>query len=587
MSKAYQNVLNTKVTPQNLPIPGREAEMAPNNAGGHTFTLDKWGQLDRFLVLGSEGGTYYQSEQALTLDNAKNLKACVEEDGRRVVERATEISVGGRAPKNDPAIFALAVSCSFGDEGTRRAAYSALPQVCRIGTHLFTFCSYTSSMRGWGKGLRKAVQRWYSERNSDQITYQLVKYRQRNGWSHRDTLRLAHVSDPDESKNAAYRWATGQPLAAREVTRKLTGKVSTYPSVEGHLPKLIQGFERAQVSTDEKELVSLIQEYGLPWEALPTEALKSARVWETLLPTLPLTALVRNLGRLTSLGIIAPLSEGAKLVQGKLADGDHLRKSRVHPMAVLIAAKQYGAGKGLKGSLTWTPNQGVLDALDAAFYLAFGNVPSTGKNLLLALDVSGSMSIPVSGASNLTCIEAVAALALITANVESNYHMIAFSNKGKSFFGNPEGRYAAYGGTYANRDGVSEVEISPKMRLDKVVSYMARDLGAGMTGTDCSLPMTWANEKNVPVDGFCIYTDNETWAGKIQPAQALVQYRKNQQRDSKLVVCAMTATKFSIADPQDPGMLDVVGFDAGTPQVISSFISPEVSIPPDAVEEAE
>ena len=33
----------------------------------------------------------------------------------------------------------------------------------------------------------------------------------------------------------------------------------------------------------------------------------------------------------------------------------------------------------------------------------------------------------------------------------------------------------------------------------------------------------------------------------------------------------MLADEFSIADPNDPGMLDVVGFDTATPQLVSDF----------------
>jgi 60 kDa SS-A/Ro ribonucleoprotein len=33
----------------------------------------------------------------------------------------------------------------------------------------------------------------------------------------------------------------------------------------------------------------------------------------------------------------------------------------------------------------------------------------------------------------------------------------------------------------------------------------------------------------------------------------------------------MVANAFSIADPNDPGQLDIVGFDTATPQLISDF----------------
>ena len=48
----------------------------------------------------------------------------------------------------------------------------------------------------------------------------------------------------------------------------------------------------------------MINEHNLPWEAIPTEWLASRQVWETLIPRLPLNALLRNLGRLTANGAL-------------------------------------------------------------------------------------------------------------------------------------------------------------------------------------------------------------------------------------------------------------------------------------------
>ena len=69
-----------------------------------------------------------------------------------------------------------------------------------------------------------------------------------------------------------------------------------------------------------------------------------------------------------------------------------MRKARVHPIALLSALRTYAAGRGVRGKHTWTPVGQIVDALDAAFYTAFENVEPTGKRLLLALDVSGSMT---------------------------------------------------------------------------------------------------------------------------------------------------------------------------------------------------
>ncbi len=112
------------------------------------------------------------------------------------------------------------------------------------------------------------------------------------------------------------------------------------------------------------------------------------------------------------------------------------------------------------------------------------------------------------------------------------------------------------------------LDISPRQRLDQICNYVQT---LPMGGTDCALPMLNAAANRIPVDIFEIYTDCETWAGAIHPTQALKQYRQKMGIPAKLVVVGMTATNFTIADPQDQGSLDVVGFDTAAPNLISDF----------------
>ncbi|HET7550099.1 MAG TPA: hypothetical protein VFK04_02340, partial [Gemmatimonadaceae bacterium] len=86
--------LRRLVAPQAEPIPG--TAQVPNSAGGFTWAVDRWARLDRFLILGSEGGTFYVGERELTRESAKSAIECVAEDGARVVRRVVEISQSGR-----------------------------------------------------------------------------------------------------------------------------------------------------------------------------------------------------------------------------------------------------------------------------------------------------------------------------------------------------------------------------------------------------------------------------------------------------------------------------------------------------------
>src|SRR5918999_2327145 len=187
---SYLKRHGTRRVPQWVPILG--ADQVPNSAGGFAWAVDDWTRLRRFLVLGSEGGSYYASEWTLTRENAQALERCLAEDGLRAVAGIVRVSHEGRARKNDPALFALAMAAGIGDEPTRKAALEALPRVARTGTHLFQFAAFVEGFRGWGRSLRRAVGRWYAAQPVDALAYQAVKYRQRAGVTHRDLLCLAH-----------------------------------------------------------------------------------------------------------------------------------------------------------------------------------------------------------------------------------------------------------------------------------------------------------------------------------------------------------------------------------------------------------
>lgn len=545
-AKNLSNTVNSKATPQMKVIPGREADMAQNNAGGYVFTVSPWTALDRFLILGTEGGSYYAGESKMSQDNAKGIISLLGTDGVKVVDRVVEISDSGRAPKNDPALFVLALASAYGDDATRKAAFAALPKVARIGTHLFHYAMFVDGMRGWGRGLRNAIGAWYQNQPVDKLALQLIKYQQRDGWSNRDLLRLSHPKTADAARDALYSWATkgyGEMPAEKQTS----------------LHDLVQAAERAKVSTDVNEVVSLIETYNLPREAIPTNFLNDKKIWKALLAKMPMTAMIRNLAKMTSIGLLDPLTAESKLVVDKLGSADALKQARIHPIALLNALMTYNKGQGIKGSLSWSPNQRIVDALDAGFYTSFGNVTPTNLSTLLAIDVSGSMTYGnIAGCPGLTPRTASAAMALITMNVESNYEVIGFT----------PGGFSASGSKYGYGSSVKSLAISPKMRITDVIRYMDKQ---GFSGTDCALPMLYAEANNIGVDSFSVYTDNETYQGTIHASQALKQYRSKTGRNSRLAVVGMTATNFTIADPKDRGMMDVTGFDSAAPEIMSQF----------------
>ncbi len=549
-TKHFATRLTRLATPQAEAIPG--TSQVPNSAGGFAWPVDKWARFDRFLIFGSERGTYYIRERTLTVENATNARDCITEDGPRAVRRIVEISAAGRAPSNDPALFALAMCAGLGNDATRTMALEALPEVARTGTHLFHFLQYIRAFRGWGRGVRRAVGRWYTAKPAPAIAYQMLKYQARDGWTHRDALRLSHPKAPTVGHDVLFRYATNGWEGVLELegvdTLDIVGLIESIKSL-------------AHLTPD--EAAKVISRMKLTREMVPTELLTHAVVWDALLERMPLTAMIRNLGVMTKVGLITPRSNATRKVADRLTDHEALRGARVHPVAVLAALKTYAQGRGMKGSGKWASVAQVVDALDTAFYLSFENAPTTGKRIMLALDVSGSMGASVFGMDYLSCREASAAMALVTAATEPQHRFVAFTA------GDYPSQWTKTLGTKYNA-GLSPLAISPRQRLDDVV----RAIGTlPFGGTDCALPMVEATKHRWPVDAFVVFTDNETWAGNIHPAQALRVYRERMGIAARLVVVAMASNGFSIADPDDGGMLDIAGFDTATPTVLADFIT--------------
>lgn len=546
----YSKHFSTKKTTQSQKLPG--SKQIQNSDGCYVYGVDDWKRLDRFLILGSEGGSYYATERALTVENAEAVVRCVKGDGARAVKQIVEVSHAGRAAKNDPAIFALAIAAKLGDEATRREAYAAMPIVCRIPTHLFAFVEFCEGFGGWGRGMRNAVSNWYTGRKSGQLAYHLAKYQQRNGWSNRDLLRLAHAKPQSPVQNALFRW-----VVKGELGDTITG--GTPEDLKAL--QLIEGFERAKRTESPAEAATLVREFRLTREMLPTRVLTDARVWEALFEKMPMTAMLRNLGNMSKCDLLKPFSDIAKEVVSRLTNKEVLAKARIHPLQVLTALNTYRRGQGVKGKGSWTPVSKVNDALEEAFYLSFENIEPTGKRHLLCIDTSGSMASGaysggffgiyggdyrgIQSLGGMTPREAAAAMSMVTARVESESLFISYSVT------------------------ASELPFTAKWTLQEVLD---RTNKFPAYSTDCAAPIVHALKRDYDVDTIVLYTDSETNAtGSLQPVVALRKLRDKLGHDVKFIVVGMVSNGFTVADPDDGSMLDVVGFDTSAPRVMAEF----------------
>ncbi|HIK10325.1 MAG TPA: TROVE domain-containing protein [Oscillatoriaceae cyanobacterium M33_DOE_052] len=520
-------------TPQNQPIPGREQEMIRGRTGGYMFDAGIWKLLRRCLLIGTAQSTYYANKKALTDDFVAVVREAVAENPRRVAEEIVYAS-DGRAINNSAPIFAL-VLLSMGETPEAKKAFLEIfPQVVRTGSHFYEWLNYSKSLRGFGKVVREAGRNWLSQ-DAKSLAYQLLKYQQRLGFSHRDALRLFHMKPPTEDHNQLFSWVVkGWEELPPEIGSEALAQVWWYEWLKRHPDQTHEAIIKGR----------LTHEMAAPVGKMDVQA------WQLLFEEMPVGAMLRNLGSLTELGVLQE-DKTANLdrVESVLNNKERLRKGRIHPLDALKALKTYQSGGRLGMSKkTWEPVPRIVDILEKTVALSFEVVEPTGKVFMHAVDISGSMGALVTSGV-LTCCEIATTMALVTAKAEKNYAIRGFSTK------------------------FCDLEITA---ADTFSSAVAKASDRNFGGTDASVAYDWMIKHQFKADVICFWTDSESWAGSRHPSQALAEYRQKVNPDVKAVYITLAPYRITLVDPTDPLSWDLSGFDPGIPRVIQMLAADEL-----------
>lgn len=522
-------------TPQTQPIPGREAEMIQGRSGGFMFDAGIWKMLRRCLLIGTAQSTYYAGKQELTEDFVAVVQQAIAEDANRVAQEILYAS-DGRAINNSAPIFAL-VLLSMGQQPEAKKAFQEIfPSVVRTGSHFYEWLNYTKSLRGFGKVIREVGKNWLSREDVKGLAYQLLKYQQRNGFSHRDALRLFHVKPPTEDHRVLFEWVVkGWQELPAEIPSEAVAQIWWYEWLKRNPSLTHEAIAKGH----------LTHEMAAPVGKMDRQA------WQLLFNEMPIGAMLRNLGSLTELGVLrADARANLDRVEAVLNNKRHLRKGRIHPIDVLKALKTYQSGGRLgRSQKTWNPVDRIVDILEKAVELSFDVVEPTGKVFMHAVDVSGSMSSYAVDSVGLSCCEIATTMALVTAKAEKNYMIRGFATEFR------------------------ELGITGK---DSFSSAIRKASNQNFGGTDASVAYDWMIKNKFKADVICFWTDSESWAGYRHPSQALAEYRKKVNKDIKAVYVTLAPYKITLVDPKDPLSWDMGGFDPGAPRVIQMLATGEL-----------
>ena len=502
VSQAAQSALVRAAVPQWFRI---DPDQIQGAAGGFVWKISDKEQTIRYLIIGSEGGNFYQTPQQVSSTCASCILRLTRtpDNFKWLCDTIRQVSAEGRAAKQESTLIALATIIVFAPTmEAKKQALDIVNDCVRIPTHLYMLTGYVKLFSkaghpkliaagtagaggqtqqpvtgsGFGRGIRRVFGDYFYTRKGSEIAMLMTKYQNREGWRIKDVLTLVHI-DQKKMKDDEGRLAIDWVFKPKEEFEEILKAAPPSPTAAlFNAIKEISGMvESPTFRSSQEELTRIIERInsaGLCREHLPSQLFKQRRIWEALLMNkgvsgkgkgMPLTALIRNLGKLstTEIGIIEARTTrdtnpnakiayaGARLatataaaestpqvfplghsqhyteyIYRRLTNARDIKGARIHPYNVLVAMLTYKKGCGDKGGLTWTPNIYILEALDIAFKLAFQNITPTGKRIKIALDVSGSMSSAFcTGSPIVNCATGSVAMMMMTLWVENQHRL--------------------------------------------------------------------------------------------------------------------------------------------------------------------
>ena len=425
----------------------RSATPAPiantiNEAGGRAYLREPEAALALYASTGCLNGVYYADAETQL---AQVLNLCKQVSNAFVAKTAIHARKQGHM-KDMPALLAAYLAHHDGELLT-----AVFDRVIDNGRMLRNFVQILRSgavgRKSLGTRCKRLVQQWLERASTETIMAAAIG----NQPSLADIVKMVHPKPQDAEREALYAWLIGKPYAKKA------------------LPPLVRAFEaykRKPVGSPP----------NLPFLYLTALGLNTAQ-WKKIALNASWQATRMNLNTFLRHGVFDD-KEATRKIAKKLTDKDEIRRARVFPYQLFAAWK---AANGLPAT--------IMAALEEAMEYATANVPALPGNIVVAVDVSGSMASPVTGQRNgsTSALRCVDVAALIAASVKRK---------------NPSARIIPFD---------TQVRTVPLHEHAGVMTQAQRLAALCGGGTTVSAPLAQLNAERAMVDTLIVVSDNESW----------------------------------------------------------------------------
>ncbi len=501
-----------------------------NEAGGRAYKLKSRAALAQLAATGTLNQTFYQNAQ-VQLDNILNLALEVEPE----FVAKTAIYARQKAHMKDTPVVLLALLSELDAELFKQV----FPLIIDNGKQLRNFVQIMRSgmigRKSLGSLPKRMVNKWILSA-SDQ---QLIAANIGNSPSLADVLKMTHPKPKTVQHDAFFAYVLGKE----------------YQLVQ--LPTQVQALEEFRLGT-------ATQVPKVPMQLL-TNLNLNAKQWAEIAKNGSWQMLRMNLNTFLRHDVFK-IKGMTKIIADKLMDEQAIAKSRVFPYQLMMAWSALAEDM---------PHE-IANALKFAMQRAIANVPKLEGNVVIAIDVSGSMSSSVTGyrqgaTSQLRCVDAAALFASAFKYVNPNIRLMPFDTEVRqlsNFSKVQEYLKRKHFGKQQN----SEIDI---FALAKKFASMCGG------GTDCSKPLELLVKENAKVDMVIFFSDNESWADQVPRSHrktGMMHYWKQLKQhnpDAKLV-CVDLQPYTTTQMPEHSDVMNVGGFSDTVFQLIESFAKNEM-----------
>lgn len=477
--------------------------------------MDPWQQFCRFLRIGIVNVHYSPKQKRQLFECLINLtKQKKVED---MLNEIIRVATNNLSIDTTFCIQVIAYMIALIPPLKRIIYWDVLPVVCKTIPELTYFLKHVP--RSWGRTTRRALEAWMYNIPADELAYQMTVYRNSNGFSCHDLLRLIHPRPKSTDYQALFAYVSDRYV--------------------NDCTEFIDAVEVARHTRNVSIASSMIVQHNLSWKHIGCpQLLHHGEIWHAFLSQpLSVDDLVPQLPHILKIS-----NKYESRICELLGDVNYVKAGSFCPSLYLRILRQLQSKELGSNAL----HGAVESALHMYMQLLKDRYPSSSdKRFQIVLDVSGSMACShCMGMKFVSAREVSVLLTMMFMHTESHVTVKAFSDT---------------------------LRVLDFQREDTFEMLVKKASHLSFDDTDIAAAIEHATNANEVVDCFVIITDESPVGQSATAVSALRKYQNTVHAGARLVVLATTTRCVHIAESYAQDMLDIAGFDEYAFEIIRMF----------------